>query len=256
MDKIHSKEVLSLITVSVLVLNFIEATNKNYAGELYVTSQPWKFLLSLSSVSPWTLSNMFQLIKPFSLSIESKNLAKYSKGETDQFLRNRKLFIMHDIIHNLTALMYHTVPMPIFAWVAMVNFPFWFALIDRALSRKEGAVFKGKNMWSSTMQQQDPLLVVSIVMCALCAYKQGEEYLLSAACLVHLSLPFVRREIEVSVLKQAIPLGLLFFLEHFSIMFELHFCHNVVHIFAHFGIHKFINHVYETYFPVEDHTTK
>lgn len=250
MKKIRAQEVIAVLTLSYAVTKFIEVTNENYGGQLYRTSQSWKSILSFSSISPWTFMNAYYLLRDLAL---FRGPSEIISKEKKLILRNEQLFIVHDIIHNFTAFMFHTVPMPIFAWLAMMNFPLWFALIDRSMRRKHQLILKRKKdiNTSSLLLQQDPLLMISMLIYAYGAISQGQEYLLSATGLIHLSIPFCQRIIETSIIRSAIPISILFCMEHGSIVLGNETCHNLVHTLAHFAIAKFVNNVYIQYFQVD-----
>jgi hypothetical protein len=257
----YYREVIALTIVSALVVQLVDIGQENYAGQLYTVSQPWKSILSLSSISPWTVMNAFRLLQTSSA---GSGGGGGGDGSMKKKLYRQKWFIIHDIIHNLTAFLYHTVPVPIFVWVALMNFPLWFALIDRGMSEKDETTkddqkydpeIEDKTTWQLIdnafdrfREEQDPLFGVSVIIYICGCIVRGQSYLLSASCLINISLPFTRRRVDNSVAVNAIPLTILFSLEHLSILYEMHAWHNVVHTFSHFAIHKVINDLYVCYF--------
>ena len=260
-------EIITVSAVSVLVIKFTDIGFKHYNGELYSTCLFWKLMLSLSSASPWTFRNAYNYLQ--SKRKQQNSLVKVMNEhestaddlldyETVQHNKYNLQFIIHDLIHNFIAIFYHAYPMQFLAWLGLINFPFWFSLIDQAMTRKEMGQdvqtvqvkidFFGKIL---TTQNQDPLYLFAVLIYIFGSIIRGTDYLLSASCLVNLCLPFVRRKLTTGLVNRGFVLGVLFLLEHLSIQYKMHSYHNVVHILSHFAIASFVNEIYVAYFDNE-----
>ncbi len=128
-------------------------------------------------------------------------------------------------------------------WMAMINFPLWFAHLDLCMSEKER-----KNMPSPSKKSHqavpvnhDPLVVFSLVIYVFGAFFRGQSFLLSGAGVVIMSLPFMRRKVDFSVAATVPPLAVVFFLEQYTIMNEMDTWYNVVHSLSHMVLHCTVN---------------
>ncbi len=166
----------------------------------------------------------------------------------DSSLQYQTCFILHDVVHNLTAFAYHVIPMPIFVWIALLNFPLWFRQLDLAMSNKERSLASG--MMSSkrpNKPKHDPLLLFGMVVYSFGCLARGSSYLLSGSALVPLTLPFTKRKFDSSVANNMIPMFVLFLLEHMTIMSGMDNAHNAVHTLSHYAIHKMVSDLYMNY---------
>lgn len=280
--KLRFEEAAAVAAVSALVVKFTDIGFEFYEGELFSTSWPWKIALCFSSASPWTLRNAFQYLfqsktrpKEKEIGITShKDSSKYGTPPPPTPLedvhhsnRDKVIFMIHDLVHNFVAIAYHAYPSPFLAWLALINFPLWFSLIDRAITRKEMQHHNNNNNESTTflhvtlfgkrnciMQvNQDPLFLFALAIYVYGTVIRGIDYLISASCLVNLCLPFARRIsiLTEGIIKRGFVLGLFFLLEHLSIQYQLHFHHNIVHFISHYAIASFVNEIYVSYFDGE-----
>ena len=247
--KLYFHQALLLVASSILVVQFTDISGAYDPAPLI-----WKIALCFSSISPWTITSLYKLIKKHSNDRIKKN---------NHIFQYRKLFMFHDLVHNFTAFFYHYINLSIFAWIGMMNFPFWFLHLDQVMSLKERmtsgkknddvgkdrstsmGAYMVKNVKSHIMQEQtDPLLVLGIVVFGCGCICRGSSYLLSGSALVPLSFPFTRRKFNFAVTGLMVPMGVLFMLEHITIMYEMDTFHNAVHMVSHYYIHKMINDLY------------
>lgn len=157
--KIRFEEAATVAAVSALVVKFTDIGFEFYEGELFSTSWPWKIALCFSSASPWTLRNAFQYLlqsktrpKEKQRSVTSQtDFSKHGTSTPSTPLdvhhpnRDKVIFMIHDLLHNFAAIAHHAYPSPFLAWLALINFPLWFSLIDRAITRKEMQHHNNKN---------------------------------------------------------------------------------------------------------------
>lgn len=277
--KLRFEEIAAVAAVSSLVVKFTDIGFEFYEGELFYTSWPWKIALCFSSASPWTLRNAFQYLFQSKMRLEEKQTSITSHKDSSTHgtppaptlldvhhpNRDKVIFMIHDLLHNFVAIAYHAYPSPFLAWLALINFPLWFSLIDRAITRKEMQHYNNNNESTAFVHvtlfgksnciqvNQDPLFLFALAIYVYGTVIRGIDYLISASCLVNLCLPFTRRIsiLTDGIIKRGFVLGLFFLLEHLSIQYQLHVHHNVVHFISHFAIASFVNEIYVSYFDGE-----
>ncbi len=173
---------------------------------------------------------------------------------------NQQRFICHELIHTITGF-YHFFPLQGLVWMAMINFPLWFAHLDLCMSEKElKRKNKNMNMTGSSIDRidkqphpvvnHDPLVEFSLVIYVFGAFFRGQSFLLSGAGVMIMSLPFTRRKADFSVAATVPPLVVLFFLEHYTIMNEMDTWHNVVHSLSHMVLHCTVNMLFKHHVAV------
>ena len=235
---LKSNEVIVLATLSALVVQFTDLSGGYEQADL-----PWMIVLCFSSISPWTLSHLYRLLTDTwrtSSSIERDG--RYRGGDSSPY---RTRFMLHDIVHNLTAFAYHAMPMPIFAWISLLNFPLWFGHLDLAISNRERPRASGMmSLKRPNKPKHDPLLLCGMVVYSFGCWARGNSYLLSGSALVPLAFPFTKRKYDSSVANNMIPMFVLFLLEHVTIMSGMDNMHNAVHTLAHYLIHKMVSDLY------------
>jgi hypothetical protein len=262
----HSRDAITLAAISAIVVGFTDLS-----GSLDIESVPWKFVLWLTGINPSTILRVWQVMigmLPFpssgtgaggELSSSSKKADK--EEEEGDMSRNQKSFICHELIHTITGF-YHIIPLQGFVWMAMINFPLWFAHLDLCMSEKEllvgvgslsSSTFPRKNMARSiekrshqvVQNDHDPLVVFTIVIYVFGVFFRRQSFLLSGAGVVIMSLPFTRRKAAFSVAATVPPLVVLFALEHFTIMSEMETWHNAVHSLSHMALHVAVNSLFK-----------
>jgi len=238
-NNVKSKEAIVLATLSALVVQFTDLSGGYEQADL-----PWTIVLCISSISPWTISHLYSLLTSTTSSIQQRD-RRYRGGDSSS--QYRTSFILHDAVHNLTAFAYHIIPMPIFAWIALLNFPLWFGQLDLAISNKEQSLASG--MMSSKRRpnkpnKHDPLLLFGMVVYSFGCLARGSSYMLSGSAFVPLAFPFTKRKFNSSVANNMIPLSVLFLLEHMTITSGMENMHNAVHTLSHYAIHKMVSDLY------------
>ena len=146
-------------------------------------------------------------------------------------------------------------------WLAIVNFPLWFAHLDLCMKEKE---LQGQHKLSpykstssrssayrfnSVIAQRDPLVTFSLLIYTIGVLLRGQSFLLSGVGVVVMSLPFLRRKAAFSVAATVPPLVILFVLEHYTVMNEMDKWHNVVHSLSHITLHVTVNNLYKHHVP-------
>eukprot|EP00558_Chaetoceros_sp_UNC1202_P009861 CAMPEP_0197236240 /NCGR_PEP_ID=MMETSP1429-20130617/3423_1 /TAXON_ID=49237 /ORGANISM="Chaetoceros sp., Strain UNC1202" /LENGTH=116 /DNA_ID=CAMNT_0042694995 /DNA_START=219 /DNA_END=569 /DNA_ORIENTATION=- len=97
---------------------------------------------------------------------------------------------------------------------------------------------------TTSKPQHDPLVLLGIALYTHGCMSRGPSYLLSGSGLVPLALPFAKRKVDYSIAINMIPLGVLFVLEHVTIMSGMDNIHNAVHSLSHYAIHKTVSDLY------------
>eukprot|EP00984_Skeletonema_dohrnii_P002378 scaffold828_cov129-Skeletonema_dohrnii-CCMP3373.AAC.3 len=265
----HSRDAITLAAISAIVVGFTDLS-----GTLDTESVPWKFALWLTGINPSTIVRVWQVMigmlptrtrkgtgKGGELSSISKKADKQEEEEGGDMSRNQKRFICHELIHTITGF-YHIIPLQGLVWMAIINFPLWFAHLDLCMSEKGLLVGVGslssstsprKNMARSidkrshqvVQNDHDPLVVFSIMIYVFGVFFRGQSFLLSGAGVVIMSLPFTRRKAAFSVAVTVPPLVVLFALEHFTIMSEMETWHNAVHSLSHMALHVAVNSLFK-----------
>jgi hypothetical protein len=261
----HSRDAITLATISAIVVRFTDLS-----GSLDTESAPWMRVLWLTGINPSTILRVWQVMigmLPFpssprtrkgtgtggELSSSSKKADK--QEEEGDMSRNQKRFICHELIHTSTGF-YHIIPLQGLVWMAMINFPLWFAHLDLCMSEKEllvgslsSSTSPRKNMAKRShrvvQNDHDPLVVFSIVIYVFGLFFRGQSFLLSGAGVVIMSLPFTRRKAAFSVAATVPPLVVLFALEHFTIMSDMETWHNAVHSLSHMALHVAVNSLFK-----------
>jgi hypothetical protein len=243
MSNLKPSEAIVLAAVSLLVARFTDLSGGYERADL-----PWMMALCFSSISPCTISHLYRL---FTTSRTSSSIQSDRRRRSAYSSPYQTRFILHEVVHNFTACAYHAIPMPIFVWMAMLNFPLWFGQLDLAISNKEQLLASG--MMSSkapNKAKHDPLLVFGMLVYSYGCISRGISYILSASFLVPLTFPFMnkKREFDFSVALNMIPMFALFLLEHMTIMHGMDNMHNAVHTLSHYAVHRkvrdlYVNHV-------------
>ena len=258
-------DAIAILAISAIVVQLTDMGSDQREELLHaVHSIPLSMMLIVTSVSPWIVPRLISQSRLVTSSLFA-NDDKNNKSDRlpVQVSSSQIRFNVHEGIHNLTALFHHSVPLSIFVWIAMINFPFWFAQIYRAVYEKEERAsasncqesgesdnvkeqHQHKNTFASAPKYH-PLVIFSWIVYVLGVMVRGESYILSAAGIVTLALPLLRCHVDLAVAINLIPLGILFILEHYSITNELK-SSQAFHIMGHFALHKAANDWYVHYF--------
>ncbi len=238
-------EAIGLLLISFMIVQVTDLGNAQRVSLLHSISFPYLLLLSSSSFSPWLISRIQLFTCPTSTSSHLNNRDILSS------MSGRRRYTIHELIHNTAGFCHHLVPFSIFVWIAMINFPLWFAQMDRAMLKKDPRWKSELKSVSSKAShnilfQQHPLFVVSLVAYIIGGALRGESYILSASGIVTLSLSFVRQNVPTEVALNIIPLSFLFVLEHHSVICETKYSH-FIHLVSHFALHKATNDIYTHY---------
>jgi len=260
----NSKDAIALVAIAAFVVRFTDLS-----GSLVTDSVPWTIVLWLTGINPWTISRAWQVMismifrfrrpttspgpgttktKGGNLHIQQQQQQQGGGGMSQKQQR----FIWHELIHTITGF-YHFFPLQGLVWMAMINFPLWFAHLDLCMSEKErknvppGSVdrFNKQSPQVAVVADHDPLVVFSLVIYVFGAFFRGQSFLLSGAGVVIMSLPFTRRKADFSVAVTVPPLVMLFLLEHYTIMNEMDTWHNVVHSLSHMVLHVAVNNLFK-----------
>lgn len=255
----YSRDAIVLATISALVVQFTDLS-----GSLDTDSASWIIVLWLTSINPSTISRLWQVLVmiPSSFPKASKCGVRDSDSQQGAMSRKQKRFICHEVLHTITGF-YHYYPLQGLVWMAMINFPLWFAHLDLCMREKEDELVlqvssssPRKDMSSKRkidrfekqshlLAQRDPLVVFSLAIYMFGVFFRGPSFLLSGAGVVIMSLPFTRRKVAFSVAATVPPLVILFFLEHYTIMNEMDTWHNVVHSLSHITLHMAVNSLFK-----------
>ena len=267
-----SRDAIALATFSALLVQFTDLS-----GSLDTDNVTWMIILWLTGINPSTISRVWLVIQTLLLSHPipkaSRNLHRRDSPTTKPLLsdqavmmtmssKNRR-FICHELIHTITGF-YHYFPFDGLVWIAIVNFPLWFAHLDLCMREKEqmqqfsssspykndpstvGSAAGRFDRQSCQVQvQRDPLVAFSLIVYSIGVLFRGQSFLLSGAGVVIMSLPFLRRKADFSVAATVPPLVVLFGLEHYTIMNGMDTWHNVVHSLSHVALHVTVNNLFK-----------
>ena len=230
------EDAIALATISALAVHFTDICSIDTVAH---SSVSWNLVLWISGINPLTISRLWQVIMA----------PRYGGAIMSQ---KQKRFICHELIHTITGF-YHYFPSQGLVWMAIINFPLWFAHLDLCMREKELITMSasGKDMSrkikQSTLvaQHHDPLVFFSSVLYMFGVVIRGQRFLLSGAGVAIMSLPFMRRKAAFSVAATVPPLVVLFGLEHYTIMNELDTLHNVVHSVSHIVLHVAVNNLFK-----------
>ena len=247
----ESKEAIALVAIAAFIVRFTDLS-----GSLETDSVPWTIVLWLTGINPWTISRVWQVVMS---KVQPPTYPETTKGSNLHMQHHQQggmsygqqRFIWHELIHTITGF-YHYFPLQGLVWMAMINFPLWFAHLDLCMSEKERkhmprprSSIDRFNKQSHQAVDHDPLVVFSLVIYAFGAFFRGQSFLLSGAGVVIMSLPFTRRKADFSVAATVPPLVVLFLLEHYTIMNEMDTSHNVVHSLSHVVLHCTVNNLFK-----------
>ena len=246
---LKSNEVIVLATLSALVVQFTDLSG----GYEQQDGLPWKIVLCFSSISPWSVSRLHHLS-----TIIWKNSSNFQRDgrrhDRDDYssphaAAYRTRFILHEVVLNLTSCGYHALEMPIFLWIAMLNYPLWFGQLDLAISNKERSLTSGAmSSKRPNKPKHDPLLLCGMVVYSFGCWARGYSYILSGSAMFPLAFPFTKRKFDSTVVNNLIPLSVIFLLEHVTIMSGMGNMRNVVHTVSHYVVHKMVNDLYANLF--------